>query len=227
MVPGKAVHHLSDGLDFDHGAFIDTLGIVLWAIERAGGIRAGERVAVIGPGALGLLAVQAARALGAGQLIAVGTAQDETRLALAQQLGADAVLAVDQETDPHSAMLGLTGDEGADLVLEFAGTAEAARFALESARRGGRVVLGGATSPGAQLNVDLSLIVRGHLDVYGTVANPQSISRRASVLMSKGLIDIEPLITHHLPLTEFARAWELFVNRTEEVIRIMLHPGGA
>ena len=49
--------------------------------------------------------------------------------------------------------------------------------------RGGRVVLGGATSPGRELNVDLSVIVRGHLAVFGSVANPQSISRHANVMM--------------------------------------------
>src|SRR3990170_241746 len=68
-IPGHAAHRLPEGLDCDHGAFTDTVGIALWAFERAGGVRAGETVAVVGPGALGLLAVQIARALGAGQVI--------------------------------------------------------------------------------------------------------------------------------------------------------------
>jgi threonine dehydrogenase-like Zn-dependent dehydrogenase len=74
------------------------------------------------------------------------------------------------------------------------------------------------------LDVDLSLIVRGQLDVFGTVANPRGISRRANELMAKGIVDVRPLITHHLPLSEFARAWEIFRDRREGVIRVMMHP---
>jgi threonine dehydrogenase-like Zn-dependent dehydrogenase len=92
------------------------------------------------------------------------------------------------------------------------------------ARRGGRVVLCGATSPGRRLEVDLSTIVRGHLNLYGSVANPRGISRRANILMQSGLVDIRPLITHHLPLRDFTTAWRLFEERQENVIRAMLHP---
>ncbi len=223
-IPTRAAHVLPEGLDCDHGAFTDTVGIALWAFERAGGVRAGETVVVVGPGALGLLAVQIARALGAGQVIAVGAAEDAGRLALAMHLGADRVLNVAEAGDPARAVRDLTAGRGADLVVEFAGSPGAARQSLEMARRGGRVVLGGATSPGRRLDVDLSTIVRGQLDVFGTVANPRGISRRANVLMQKGLVDVRPLITHHLPLSEFGRAWEIFRDRREGAIRVMLHP---
>lgn len=223
-VPARAAHRLPEGLDFDHGAFTDSVGIALWAFERAGGVRTAETVAVVGPGAFGLLAVQIARASGAGKVIAVGTADDAGRLALAGDLGADQVVNTAEVDNPVQALRDLTAGKGADLVVEFGGTPDAARISLEIARRGGRVVLCGATSPGKRLDVDLSTIVRGHLDVYGSMANPKGISKRANALMQKGLVDIHPLITHHLPLSEFARAWELFCNRQEDVIRVMLHP---
>jgi len=224
-IPARAAHRLPEGLDCDHGAFTDTVGIALWAFERAGGVRAGETVAVVGPGALGLLAVQIARALGAGQVIAIGAAEDAGRLALALNLGADHALNLAEVGDPAGAVRDLTAGHGADLVIEFAGSAEAARQSIEMTRRGGRVTLGGATSPGRRLDVDLSTIVRGQLDVFGAVANPRGISRRANVLMQKGLVDVRPLITHHWPLGEFTRAWEVFRDRRDGVIRPMLHPG--
>ncbi len=229
-IPARAAHVLPDGLDCDHGAFTDTVGIVLWAFERAGGVRGGETVVVVGPGALGLLAVQIARALGAGQVIALGAAGDEERLSLAVTLCADCALTprpplpFGEGESLAQEVRGLTAGRGADLVIEFAGSAEAARQSIEIARRGGRVVLGGATSPGRRLDVDLSLIVRGQLDVFGTVANPRGISRRANELMAKGLVDVRPLITHHLPLGEFARAWAIFRDRREGAIRVMMHP---
>lgn len=224
VVPARSVHPLPDGLDYDHGAFTDTVGIVLWAFERAGGVRGGENVVVVGPGALGLLAVQMARALGAGRVIAVGAPVDHNRLELACWMGADDTVIAGQDTAPAQIVRDLTAGRGADLVIEFAGTAEAGRHSLEMARRGGRVVLGGATSPGQTLQVDLSVIVRKHLDVFGSMANPRGISQRANALMQKGLVDVMPLITHHLPLSEFPRAWEIFTGREEGVIRVMLHP---
>jgi threonine dehydrogenase-like Zn-dependent dehydrogenase len=223
-IPARAAHRLPEPLDCDHGAFTDTVGIALWAFDRAGGVRGGETVAVVGPGALGLLAVQIARALGAGQVIAVGAPGDAERLHLAARLGASQTLASGPGVDVAAGARQATAGRGADLVIEFAGTAEAGREAIEMARRGGRVVLGGATSPGRRLEVDLSTIVRGHLDVLGTMANPRGVSGRANTLMQRGLVDVRPLMTHRLPLAEFGRAWELFRDRQDGVIRAMLHP---
>ena len=83
----------------------------------------------------------------------------------------------------------------------------------------------GATGPGRELSgVDLSTIVRGHLDIYGSLANPRGISRRGLELMARGAVDVSPLITHHFPLAQFAEAWATFVERREGAIRVMLHP---
>lgn len=223
-VPAKAVHVLPESLDFDHGAFTDSVGIALWAFERSGGVHPGETVTIVGPGAFGLLSVQIACASGAGRVIAIGSAGDAERLALASALGADHILEGENKEAVVAAVQELTNGRGADLVIEFAGSADGASLAVELSRRGGRVVLCGATSPGRQLEVDLSTIVRGHLDIFGSVANPRGISKRANELMEKGLVDIKPLITHHMPLSDFPLAWERFQNRREGSIRIMLHP---
>ena len=225
-VPARVANRLPEGLSFDQGAFTDSLGIVLWAFQRAGGVNPGDRVVIIGPGALGLLAVQAARAFGAAGVIAVGTPQDANRLQAAAELGADFILQSDASDQSIETLRDLCGGQGADLVIEFAGTSNAAQLALKIARRGGRVVLAGATSPGQDLQIDLATIVRGHLDVYGSVANPKNISHRANSLIERGDIKIEPLISHHMPLSEFDRAWEIFTGRAEDSIRIMMHPEG-
>jgi threonine dehydrogenase-like Zn-dependent dehydrogenase len=112
-----------------------------------------------------------------------------------------------------------------DLVVEFAGTAEAARQAIQMARRGGRVVLAGATAPGRELcGVDLSTIVRGHLDIYGSLANPRGISRRGLELLARGSVDVKPLVSHRFALREFATAWDTFVQRRDGALRVMLAP---
>jgi len=154
----------------------------------------------------------------------VGIPADGRRLELAKKMGADDVVVTEAGQSSARSVRELTNVKGVDLVIEFAGTADAGRQSLEMARRGGRVVLGGATSPGRELNVDLSVIVRGHLNVFGSVANPQSISRRANVMMQKGLVDVTPLITHELPLSEFSLALKMFMERDGDPIRIMMRP---
>ena len=210
-VPAAALHVLPKSISYEDGAWTDNLGVALWALER-GRLAAGERVVVFGPGAIGLCAAQLARALGAGEVLLVGRGE---RLARVRDL-VDAVVDV-ADVDQ------LRG--GADLVVEFAGTADAARSAILTARRGGRVVLGGSTGLGTELSgVDLSTIVRGNLDVLGSLANPKGVSGRALTLLARGSIDVARLVTHHFPLERFNDAWKTFTERTGGAIRVMLHP---
>jgi L-iditol 2-dehydrogenase len=218
-VPAKALHTLPATLSWDAGAFTDNIGIALYAIER-GHLQPGEQVVIVGAGAFGALAAQVARAAGA-RAILLGTRPE--RLARLEGM-ADALIA-GQGDEAISQTKRELGQDGADLVVEFAGTAEAARQAILLARRGGRVVLAGATGPGRELSgIDLSSIVRGHLDIYGSLANPRGISARGLELMARGLVDVGPLITHHTALDDFADAWATFVERRDGAIRVMLHP---
>lgn len=221
-VSTKALHKLPEGMSYDQGAMTDNIGVALWAVERSG-LKAGETVVIVGPGAIGLLALQAARAMGAGKLVLVGTRRE--RLQAAQTLGADILIGTAEADDPAAAVREALGGHGADVVVEFAGTEDAARQAIQMARRGGRVVLGGATGPGRELKgLDLSTIVRGHLDIYGSVANPKWVSARGLELIARGEVDVAPLITHHMPLERYAEAWDMFTQRKDGAIRVMLHP---
>lgn len=210
-VPVAALHPLPDAVTTDDGAWTDNLGVALWAIERAR-LLAGEHVVVIGPGAIGLCAAQLARATGAGRVTVVGRGE---RLARAGRF-ADRVV---DEADADD----LAGT--ADVVVEFAGTTEAAALAIRAARRGGRVVLGGATGQGVVFPpIDLSMIVRGHLDVLGSVANPRGVSGRALALLASGEVDVASLTTHRFPLEQFPEAWATFTERRDGAIRVMLTP---
>ena len=118
-VPVAAVHPLPESVSLEDGAWTDNLGVALWALER-GRLAAGEHVVVLGPGAIGLCTAQLARALGAGRVTVVGHGE---RLARARPFADEVVDAADAEA--------LFGQ--ADLVVEFAGTADAARAALRLA----------------------------------------------------------------------------------------------
>ena len=208
-VPASALHVLPDSVSLEDGAWTDNLGVALWALER-GRLMMGERVSVVGAGAIGLCAAQLARALGAREVVVLGRGE---RLGRAKAFA-------DRVVEDATPLFGTF-----DLVVEFAGTADAGRDAIRLARRGGRVVLGGATGQGVELSgIDLSTIVRGHLDILGSVANPKRVSGRALALLANGKIDVRSLTTHQFPLPRFSDAWVTFTERRDGAIRVMLRP---
>lgn len=220
-VPVKALHPLPEGVTFEEGAFTDNVGVALWAVERAA-IPPGARVLVIGPGAIGLLALQIAKG-SAGRLVLAGTRAD--RLEVGRALGAEAVVNVREVPDPVTAVRDALGGP-ADVVVEFAGTPDAAQLALSASRRGGRVVLGGSTGLGSVLPLELATVVRGELEVLGSLANPKGVSRRGLSLIASRRVDVQPLITHRMPLSAFSEAWDTFFSRRGGAIRVMLDPQG-
>lgn len=220
-VDTRALHVLPDSLTYEEGAFCEAAGVALYAIERAG-IQGGDDVVVIGPGAIGHCAVQVARNAGADSVVLTGTR--EARLAPARDLGADHAVNVGEVDDVVAHVTDLLGGRP-DLVVELAGTESAGRQAVELARRGGRVVLAGATSPGRELRVDLQEIVVGHKDIYGSVANPEWICERGLAMIARGQIDVSPLLTHRFALSEFDDAVEAFAERDGGAFRVMLYPG--
>jgi len=217
----RALHVLPEGMTYDEGAFCESAGVALHAIERAG-VNGGDKVVVIGPGAIGHCAVAIARHEGADTVVLTGTREE--RLAPATHFGADHTVNVHEDDDVVEHVTGLLGG-GADLVIELAGTETASRQAVEMARRGGSVVLAGATSAGRKLEVDLRSIVVGHLNIYGSVANPEWICERGLAMIANGSIDVDPLLTHRFALSEFDEALTAFQDREGGAFRVMLYPG--
>jgi threonine dehydrogenase-like Zn-dependent dehydrogenase len=223
----RALHKLAASLSYDEGAFTESVGVALYALERAR-VDPGDKVAIVGPGAIGLIAVQIARnAKGASRVVLLGTRDD--RLELAKKLGADEVINVksipDQEKISKQAKELLGPEvEGFDVVAEFAGTEDAAHEALRLARRGGRIVLAGSTSPGKKLNVDLSMIVRGQLDIHGSLADPMGICAHGLELIERKLVDVKPLMSGNYKLEEFEKALADFQSKAGGSYRVMIHP---
>lgn len=220
-VDTRALHTL-DTMTYDQGAFCEAAGVALHAIERAG-IEGDDDVVVIGPGAIGLCAVQIARNGGADNVVLTGTRAE--RLEPATALGADHTVNVHDVDDVVDHVTELLDGKRADLVVELAGTETASQQAVEMARRGGDVVLAGSTSAGRKLNVDLREIVVGHKNIFGSVANPKWICKRGLSMVERGTIDVDPLLTHRFALSEFDDALEAFEEREGGAFRVMLYPG--
>src|SRR5216684_5744083 len=132
----NTLYRLPDNLTFEQACMVTTAASPLWAIDLIGGYVAGETVLILGPGPIGLIAVQLCKALGAERVILTGT-RDE-RLEIGRKLGADFTINVRKE-NLADRVREITHGKGADSVLECAGGPTSMQEALENVRRGGRI----------------------------------------------------------------------------------------
>lgn len=217
-IPERNLHTLPPNLSFQEGTLLTTAACSLYAVERAN-VEAGDFVAVLGPGAIGLLAAKIAKYRGASEVLVTGTR--ESRLEAARELGADYTLNVHEE-DPVERTKELTDGVGPDTVIEAAGVHQAQSQAIEMVRRGGKVGLVGNPGEGTA-EINTQWIVSGDLDVYGVKAEGMNTSQRVTQLMAKRDFDVDPVLTHEFDLEELPEAMATFENREEGAIKVVVN----
>lgn len=214
----NTVYRLPDHIPFDEATLIVTAGTALYGLDVLGGLVAGETLLVIGPGAIGLMAVACGKALGA-EVILTGTR--ESRLALGRSLGADHIIDVRQQ-NPVEAVLRHTGGLGADLVMECSGASTAINDALHATKRGGRVCLAAFSREPAPF--DAAHMVRNNIYLYGIRGEGRGATGRALALMAQGKIRGAPFITHRFTLDQLPQALETFEKRIGDAIKVVVTP---
>jgi 2-desacetyl-2-hydroxyethyl bacteriochlorophyllide A dehydrogenase len=209
VAPQQVVHVLPDWVSFDAAVLIEPASVVLRGLERARPT-SGERVAVIGIGTLGTLALRLARLYSPAEVVALGIRDEE--LELARRLGADRVLNVlHDEAEP-----------GFDLVLETAGATSAVELALRLPREGGRTVLLGIAGEGRSVPLEPDRLTLRDVSVIGTVSYTTDSWSRMVALVGAGLVDLDPIVTHRFPAAEFERAFDLLEHREGIVAKVVL-----
>jgi L-iditol 2-dehydrogenase len=220
-----AVHHVSSlyalpsALSFEDGVLITTAGTGLYGLDVAGGYIAGLDVVVFGPGPVGLTTVQACKALGAGQVILVGTRP--SRLELGRRLGADHVINA-RDTDPVPAVQDLTGGRGADIAIECSGGLEAPQQCADLTKRGGKIVVV-AFYPG-QVTLDLGAIVRNDISIYTSRGEGGNNVKRAVALAAQGKLRGAEMVTHRFPLDDIAEALRVLRERDGDPVKVVIVP---
>jgi L-iditol 2-dehydrogenase len=208
--PAVALHKVPASVSDVAAALVNQGALTVHAARRAR-LGPGASVAVFGPGLLGLLMLQVARAAGATTVVMVGRGQ---RLAVARELGCTDVVDYEQD-DPVAGVRAATGGRGADCVFDCSGNPAVIGQLLRSTRRGGTVALlglaGGAT---AELPVDL--VTLDELDILGIRSSPNAYPAMIALLAS-GAVRTEPLTTHLYPLSDVAAAFDALARR--EAIR--------
>ena len=207
--PGAHVVEVPEGADPAVAAALGIAGLAGWLpVAWRAPVRAGETVLVLGAtGTAGLVAVQGAKALGAGRIVAAG--RSAAGLERAAELGADATVRIEEGVDLAGAFREACGGEGPNLVIDPLWS-EPGTAAVEAAAPGARIVqLGQSAGPTASLT---SAAVRGKmLDLLGftvflVATDVLAAQYRAVVeLAVRGQVLVE---VERVPLEEIGSAWE-------------------
>jgi 2-desacetyl-2-hydroxyethyl bacteriochlorophyllide A dehydrogenase len=192
----------------------DVMGTGYHAVAHAG-MRAGDTVAVLGLGPVGLCAVQAALAGGAVQVFAIDTVQE--RLAMARDFGATPLHLTEEE--PKRAVRAAT-EGGVDVVVDAVGDPAPLEMAISLARDAGTVSGIGAYAGRGEVPIGLAWL-KG-LTLRLGLANVIAHVDRVLALIEAGKLDPAPLVTHHMKLDEVAEAYRLYDQR--EALKIVLTP---
>jgi L-iditol 2-dehydrogenase len=172
---------------------------------------------VVGAGMIGLLTLQALRAAGCSTIYVADL--DRTRLKLAQEVGATAVLS--SEKDVAGQVMELTGGAGVDVVIEAVGRNETVKASIDSVRKGGTVVLVGNISPEATL--PLQKVVTRQIRLQGSCASAGEYPH-AIELLASGAIQVKPFITAVAPLEEGPRWFERLYAHEPNLMKVILTP---
>jgi 2-desacetyl-2-hydroxyethyl bacteriochlorophyllide A dehydrogenase len=207
-VPEGVVHRLPEHVSFDAGVLVEPASVVLHGLEKAGP-EPGEAVGVIGVGTLGALAIALLALQSPSRIVAYGVREEE--LELARRLGATEV-----------GMAGDAAPDDLDLVVETAGAAAAVELATQLCRPGGRAVLLGIAGEGRTLTLPSDLLVGKDMALIGSIAYPATVWSRVVGLVGDGVLDLDPIVTHRFPVSDFEEAVRLMDDRQGIVAKIVL-----
>ena len=201
VVPEGNVFSIGD-MPFAAAALVEPLACVAWGLERLQ-MQPGASALIFGAGPMGCLLAQAIRYRGAAKVVVTDIAAH--RLNLVAGLGAtDTVLA----DDALARRLAAIEPAGFDLVVDATGSPPVLEAAVGYLRPRGTLWVFGVTPHGSQVLFPTYDIFRKDLTIFGSFAVNRTF-QEAIALIQSGLVQVEPLISHTLPLEEFARGFEL------------------
>lgn len=190
VMPVINLHALPDSLGEYDGVLSEPLACVTHCLLDPPLINVGDHVFVTGPGAMGQLAAQVARAQG-GNVTLAGLPKDRERLAVAESLG------IQTTTD-------VVAEDAFDVVIECSGSAPGAGAAFRAARRGARYIQVGIF--GSDVSVPFDQVLYKELQVSSGFASTPTSWRRAINLIRQGRVTLGPLVTKRVRLSQFAAA---------------------
>jgi L-iditol 2-dehydrogenase len=211
----------SDSLSFDVAALAEPLACAINGLELVG-MSLGKTVAIVGLGPIGCMMIDLARIMGATQVIAAQ--RSRKRLEIAKAYEADVYVATEEE-DLVARCREATGGEGPDVVITSCGSVEVHEQAIEMvAHRGYVNLFGGLGKNVRPLSVLSNTIHYKECFVTGSHGCVPRHHELAVELLEKGLVRVEPLITHRFPLDRVNDAFQTMESK--QGMKIIVHPHG-
>jgi len=224
MWPEWQVHKIPENVSSKAAVVMEPLAGSIHSIITRMGVKAGESVAILGPGARGILMMQVCKAIGAGPIIMSGITRDEPyRLAMAKKLGADYIVNVEKE-DLRKRVAEITGGLGVDVVLENTGAVEPIGESLDIVRKGGRVMwAGGGIKGGIVAPVDTHKIIVKEIDIRGEISQIPYDWHTAIYFAGTGRIEMEALVSHVFPLENWHEGFNMAAS-SHDCLRVAIRP---
>jgi threonine dehydrogenase-like Zn-dependent dehydrogenase len=207
VVPTASLLPLPDDVTLESAAFLEPLATAVHTLERVKPAP-GTSAAIVGPGPLGFLHLQALQAAGLGPIVMYGQAGDESRLELAASLGADVFLGDGRAIAAHAEQA--TDGIGFGLSIESGGTSSAMQTALDIVAGKGTLVSLGIVRA---TEIDVLQVMRKDLTWIGVVASVRRHFAEAIKLIHTGKIRPHELITHRLPLGDALAGFDALRRR--------------
>ncbi len=204
-VPARVLYRIPEQVSDVQAAMVEPVAVALHAVSRAG-VSAGQSVAVIGAGMIGLLVVQVLKAKGAYPVTAVDI--DPLKLEKAASLGADHAC---------SSSLGLE----LDAVIEAVGISQTVDMALRSVRKGGTVALVGNLNVTAE--IPLQVVVTRELSIFGCCAS-QGNYQEALDLIAHGVVKVDSMISATCSLEEAPGLFQRLYGKEPGLMKVMVCP---
>ena len=214
-VPARACYKVPDSITDTQAAFIEPLSCVIHALKRLR-VWPGDEVLIFGAGPMGLLLVQALRRSGASQVVVVE--KEPARLDLARQMGATAALAPDPD---QAERLRELAPYGFAIVIDATGVPAVIEQALHYLKPRGQYLQFGVAPQGAMVQWQPYDIFHKDWTILGSFALCYTF-QPAIAWLANQVVDIAPLVSHILPLAEFARGFQDFADG--KTLKVHLRP---
>jgi 2-desacetyl-2-hydroxyethyl bacteriochlorophyllide A dehydrogenase len=211
------VYHI-DGLSYTEGAMVEPVGCGIHGMKQIN-MEIGDHVLIFGCGPIGLILMQLCRNNGASAITVVDTIQ--SKLDLAKKLGATNTLLADSKLSKN---LKDGRPDGFHIVIDATGRPSVVQGMFEYVRNKGKILFFGVCPQNAKIEISPYDVYKRELKIYGTFAILYTANQAIDMIREKK-INVEALVSHHLPLDEFKTALDMMMDRSSSM-KIMIEPNG-
>jgi (R,R)-butanediol dehydrogenase/meso-butanediol dehydrogenase/diacetyl reductase/L-iditol 2-dehydrogenase len=209
----SCIYPLPDDISLEIGAMLEPVSVAIHAIDRAK-VTTGSSVAICGGGPIGLLCLEMALKAGAAKTMLSEPIAEKR--ALAKKLGADVVVDPFSE-DIEAVGKKLTDGRGFNTVIDASGSVQAAKQCISLADNCGTILWAAVYGKDVEIGVSPFVLYAKELTITSTFVSPYSFPRALAMLPK---LELQPLITHIIPLKDIQHAFE--IHKTGKSTKILI-----